>query len=248
MPEALMAVAHALLSAVESLPADARGAFVVSRTGIERGAVFVEHNRVCWATAHGLERRLRELLSGRAPGIAHAELRQHSVESLAALCGPESDTITWVPRTTPLGAPTSFAPTDLLAAVGARLYAAEAETATWGAIHPTGTSGASFAIDEDGVIVVREVDGERLGVATLLELGAWAAAALDATPGFTPAMLERAIADARGSVAVGWRTARRVVHALVIDDRQKLAGTMDAMKHRRLPVVVSVRNPWKLKT
>ncbi|HEY1551948.1 MAG TPA: hypothetical protein VGG28_29180 [Kofleriaceae bacterium] len=246
MPErvALLAVAHALLGAVDELPLDARGAFVVTSGDDERGAVFVEHNRVCWATAHGLERRLRELLG---TGAAPAALRQHSIESLTALCGPDSTEIAWVPRQTPLAAPTSFAPTDLLAAVGARLYSAEYESAT--ASHLSGTSGASFAIDDDGdSIVVREIAGERLGVATLLELGAWAAAALDATPGFTAPMIERALADARGSVVLGWRTARRVIHAAVFEDREVLAGTMDAMKHRRVPVVVSVRNPWKLKT
>jgi hypothetical protein len=246
MPDALLEFAHVLLGEVELLPADAVGAFVVTGDDDdERGAVFVEHNRVCWATARGLERRLRELLCGRAIDDAHAELRQHSIESLVALCGSEASTITWVPRQTALGATRSFAPTDLLAAVGARLYAAEAETATTAAL-PSGTSGASFAIGDDGdSIVVREIDGERLGVATLLELGAWAVAALDATPGFTAAMIERALADARGSVAIGWRTARRVVNAAVFEDAQ--TATTIAMTHRHVPVVVSVRNPWKLK-
>src|SRR5262249_34372202 len=155
-----------------------RGALVVSAGGADIGAVLVENNRVCWASALGLEHRLRELLQehsgwriddrgmervveisrGRAfltelgkkglvptPGI-HAALRQHSIESLTAMCGLDDSEVRWVPRDRPLGAPTSFEPTDLLAAIGARLYTSEAETAKRGTIRPFGASGASFAI------------------------------------------------------------------------------------------------------
>src|SRR5262245_10212970 len=128
MPE-LLGIAYALLEAVEALPATSQGAFVVTRDGADLGIVLAEHNRVCWASARGLEHRLRQLLAehvGRrldrrtfttTPGFESA-LFQHSVESLVALCGHEG-TIRWVPRTRPLASPTSFAPTQLLAAVGA---------------------------------------------------------------------------------------------------------------------------------
>jgi hypothetical protein len=275
-----MSLPLAVLDAVEALPADARGALVVSSDSADRGAILVEHNRVCWASAIGLEHRLRELLQehsgwriddrgiervvevsrGRAfltelvakglvpkPGI-HAALRQHSIESLIALCGLDAAEIRWVSRERPLGAPTSFEPTDLLAGVGARLYSSEAETAKRGVVRPHGASGASFAIgDDDELVVVGEVSGERLGVCSLLELGGWAAAALDATPGFTPAMIERAIANVAHSVAVGWRSARRVVHALVVENRPALEHTVDTMRQMRVPIVVSVCIPWKLK-
>src|SRR5215470_3452692 len=62
MPDALMALPLAVLDAVDALPAHARGALVVSGAGTNVGAVLVENNRVCWASALGLEHRLRELL------------------------------------------------------------------------------------------------------------------------------------------------------------------------------------------
>jgi hypothetical protein len=246
MPDKIMAVTHALLQAVDSLPDTANGAFVVTGEGVQRGMVFAEGNRVCWAAATGLRHRLRELLADTGDEPARrAALYQHSIESLISLCdGGHGDEIVWVPNAQPLRARTTFATTVLLAAVGARLYANEAESASCASIHPTGASGASFAIDEDGdPVIVREVEGDRLGVATLLELGTWATAALEATHGFSPAVIERAIASAsaEGGLAIGWRSGRRVVHAAIIEDRSSFAWAVSAMESRKYPVVVSSR-------
>src|SRR6185369_12821027 len=62
MPDLLTMVPLAILDAVEALPDHERGSLVVSAGGSEVGAVLVEDNRVCWASALGLETRLRELL------------------------------------------------------------------------------------------------------------------------------------------------------------------------------------------
>jgi hypothetical protein len=218
--------------------------------------VVAEHGRVAWATAIGLEYRLRQLMVLHAgkrvdrnailttPGIS-AALRQHSIESLIELCGPDQATIRWIPREYHLDTAELFSPTELLAAIGARLYANEAAGAA-GALH-VGAAGASFAIgDDDELAVVQEVAGERLGVSSLLELGSWAQAALEATRGFTPAMIERAVAGTQRSVALGWRTARRVVHAVIIEDRTTLDHAISALRDQRLPAVVSICVPWKL--
>lgn len=256
MPERVLAVANALLGAVEQLSIDECGAFVVERAGEDLGMVVAEHGRVAWATAVGLEYRLRQLMvlhAGRrvdrnailtTPGIS-AALRQHSIESLIELCGPDQATIRWIPREYHLDAPELFSPTELLAAIGARLYAKEA-VASRGVLQPN-TTGASFAIgDDDELAVIQESAGERLGVASLLELGDWAQAALDATPGFSPAMIARALAVANREVAIGWRTARRMIHAVIIEDRSTLDRTIDVLRDQRLPAVVSVCVPWKL--
>jgi hypothetical protein len=253
MPEQLLAIAHALLEAVEALPPSSRGALVVSRENNRRGMVLVEGNRVCWAMAVGLESRLRQLMREHADQAA--ALRQHSIESLVALCGAaSSESISWTPRAESLAPVATFAPTELLAAVGASFYAAEAENATLGSVVSwqegrRGTTGASFAIgDGEEPVVVREVEGERLGVAALLALGEWAAAALGATSGFTDAMIDRTLAGPHANVALGWRTGRRVVHAVIVEDHATLDNAVQALRRRQFPIVVSVRVPWKLKT
>jgi len=257
MPDRVLAIANALLEAVEMLPAEASGAFVVTRAGVDLGMVVAERRRVCWATAVGLEHRLRQLMVLHAgkrvsrdallatPGIA-AALRQHSVESLIELCGPDASVIRWIPRERPLEAPNAYSPTELLAAMGARLYANEAATAR-GMLEGTGAAGGSYAIgDGDELAVVHELAGDRLGVTSLLALGDWAAAALDATPGFTPAMIERAVFGVQRSVALGWRSARRLVHAVIIEDRTTLDHAVRSLRDQRMPAVVSICVPWKL--
>lgn len=256
MPDRVLAVANALLGAVEQLSIDECGAFVVERQGEDLGMVVAEHGRVAWATAVGLEHRLRQLMILHAgkrvdrnailatPGIT-AALRQHSIESLIELCGPDQATIRWIPREVPVDAPETFSPTELLAAMGARLYANEAILSR-GALQPN-TTGGSFAIgDGDELAVIQESAGDRLGVASLLELGDWAQAALDATPGFSPTMISRTLEQADREVAIGWRTARRTIHAVIIEDRITLDQTIELLRDQRLPAVVSVCVPWKL--
>lgn len=256
MPERVLAIANALLDAVECLPPDAVGAFIVTKQGVDKGMLVAEGRRVCWAMATGLEERLKYLMVQHAgtgldrktltmtPGIS-AALRQHSVESLIALCGPDEGVIRWVPREQPLDATVSWAPTELLAAVGAHLYANEAQSARR-SLQPAGAAGASFAIgDDDELAVVQELAGSRLGVSSLLELGDWAAAALDASPGFAPQMIEKTVANAT-HVAIAWRAARRVVQAVILNDRPTIDHAVAALRDQRIPAVVSFCVPWKL--
>ncbi|HEY0253816.1 MAG TPA: hypothetical protein VGC41_19935 [Kofleriaceae bacterium] len=253
----MLAIANALLDAVECLPPDASGAFVVTKHDVDRGMVVAERNRVCWAMATGLEERLKHLMVQNAgtgldrrtltmtPGIA-AALRQHSVESLISLCGPDEGMIRWIPRDQPLHAQASFAPTELLAAIGAHLYSNEAQSARR-SLQPSGAAGASFAIgDDDEVAVVQQLAGERLGVSSLLELGDWAAAALDASPGFAPQVIEKTVANASQTVALAWRAARRVVQAVILEDRPTIDHAVTALRDQRIPAVVSICVPWKL--
>lgn len=51
-----------ILGAVETLPADACGAFAVELEDEHVGSVLVEKNQVCWAVATGMRRRLLDLL------------------------------------------------------------------------------------------------------------------------------------------------------------------------------------------
>lgn len=55
-----------LLEFVEELPEDAVGEVVFHDESSQRGVVFVENNRICWAAARGLARRLVDLLRARA--------------------------------------------------------------------------------------------------------------------------------------------------------------------------------------
>ncbi|HEY0989251.1 MAG TPA: hypothetical protein VGD80_19415, partial [Kofleriaceae bacterium] len=79
-----------------------------------------------------------------------------------------------------------------------------------------------------------------------LALGDGAAAALAVCNGFSPAVLQRAIAGMTGAAAVGWRSARRLVHAAVIDEPAALAHIVAELTDRHLPAVVSSRIPVPL--
>lgn len=58
-----------LLARVDDLGPDAVGTLVFARTGEKpAGAIFIEAGRVCWALAHGLARRLTDLLLAGAGG------------------------------------------------------------------------------------------------------------------------------------------------------------------------------------
>jgi hypothetical protein len=108
------------LSSVERLGPSASGLLTFGE--VPAGGIFVEEGRICWAAAHGLERRLRDLLrrdvDGREIERAYREstlegrpfgqalvargliesreleraLRRHSAESLVKLCAGRSST------------------------------------------------------------------------------------------------------------------------------------------------------------
>lgn len=51
-----------IIERVESLPGDACGAFVLTGAESEKGTVYVECGRVCWAAVRGMGRRLTDLV------------------------------------------------------------------------------------------------------------------------------------------------------------------------------------------
>jgi hypothetical protein len=191
-------------------------------------------------------RPLSELLSERAlvsdDGL-RAALKQHTVESLIAQCDGSREPITWVPhRQRGYRAKFTFAPSELLAAAGAELYPSEAERAEPGldSMVPGARIAGSFAIgDDDAPVAVRVTGTLGLSVRELVELGDWASAALAVCNGFSPAVMARAVADATGLAALGWRSARRLVHVAMIDDPAALAGAVAALALRGLPAVLS---------
>ena len=51
-----------LLKGIDSLPQGATGALVFTSRDAPQGTVLVEDNRVCWAAASNMERRLTDIL------------------------------------------------------------------------------------------------------------------------------------------------------------------------------------------
>src|SRR5262245_58577954 len=205
-----------------------------------------------FAECRGTHRPLGELLAERGlvgdDGL-RAALKQHTVESLIAQCDGTDRSVAWVPhRRRGYLARFTFSPIELLAAAGAQLYPSESAGAELGLVAalPAAQTAGSFAIgDEDEPIAVWTT-GRSSRVRDLLELGDWAAAALAVCNGFSPAVLQRAVTGMTGAAAVGWRSARRMVHAAVIDEPAALAHIVAELADRHLPAVVSSRIPAPL--
>ncbi|MCE9579435.1 MAG: hypothetical protein K8W52_40305 [Deltaproteobacteria bacterium] len=267
-----------LLTAIDELPADESGAFVVDDGAAPLGSVFVEGTRVCWAAATGRSRRLRDLLRRYAPRTlddadldrAFAEcrvaqrplgehlvarglvsedslrvaLKQHTVESLIAQCDHPDGQATWVGHRHRGYSPRfAFPAAELLAAAGAELYAAESAGVETDGVAAQVTGGA-FAIGDDGEpVLVHATGGEGARVRALIELGAWATAALDIGNGFSAAVIERAVASASGPVALGWRSSRRLINAAILDSPAALARAVSELTRRRAPTVLTTRLP-----
>lgn len=195
-------------------------------------------------------RSLSELLTEQFLVSDHglrAALKQHTVETLIAQCDGTPQPATWIPhRHRGYHARFTFPPIELLAAAGAELYPYEAEGAgpSLEVVLPVARIGGSFAIGDDDAPVAVCIGGRAvLSVRELLELGEWSAAALAACHGFSPAVMARAIADMTGPAALGWRSARRLVHVAVIDDPGALANAVAVLAQRGLPAVLSCRVP-----
>jgi len=186
----------------------------------------------------------RELVSDHG---LRAALKQHTVESLLAQCDGSDRAITWVPhRRHGYRARFTFPPIELLAAAGAELYPNEAAIAgrPIELALPAAQTAASFAIgDNDEAVAVRVASTAVIPVRDLLELGNWAAAALAVCNGFSPAVMARAVDRLTGSAALGWRSARRVVHAAVIEDPAALSGAIAELARRGHAAVLSSRLP-----
>jgi hypothetical protein len=250
--------ASGILAAVEELPPEASGAFVVATAdGRPFGAVLASGYRVCWAVVGGQNRRLRDLLQLPAePHDAHAltqaladvamrtALKQHTIESLVRMDGCVG-TVRWVAHRRDGYRPHhTFGVAEVMAGVGAQLYAAETAEALHASdldeIIPSGAVGASFAIgDDDDAVIVHEIRGERMRLPALTELGTWAIAALGITRGFSAAAMMRALDAARGPVAVAWRASRRIVHSMMIDEPRLVARVVNELHRRGLPAVLS---------
>jgi len=202
-----------------------------------------------FASCRDENRPLGDLLAEREL-VSHlglrAALKQHTVESLIAQCDGSSDPVTWVPHRERYHARFTFPPIELLAAAGAELYPCEAEGAELGleAVVPAARTAGSFAIgDADEPVAVCVAGTATLPVRDLLALGDWAAAALAACNGFSPAVMAHVVAAVTGAAVLGWRTARRVVHVAVIDHPAALARAVAVLALRGLPAVLTARAP-----
>jgi hypothetical protein len=73
---------RAAMKVVESLPPDASGALLVGPVRQPVGTILVEANRVCWAAAAGMSRRLRDLLRSRCGAL----ISEAMLDALYARC------------------------------------------------------------------------------------------------------------------------------------------------------------------
>jgi hypothetical protein len=55
--------------------------------------------------------------------------------------------------------------------------------------------------------------------------------------------MQRAVASVTDAAVLGWRSARRRVHAAVIDESAALSDAVAELTRRRLPAVLSSRVP-----
>ncbi len=243
---------HSVLAAVERLPADACGAFVVELGGVSVGSVFVERNQVCWAAYLGLGKRLRELLreqlaeipdASEKPSAMRRAMHQHTVESLIAFPDARGENVEWVAHRNSGYQPRfTFSPAELLVGVNARLYAFEAEHSELGlTAFETAAPVASFVpADEGGLVAVKATNGTPT-IADLDELGAWADAAFSVTPGFSRDVMTRVASAAPGDLNLAWRSSRLHTHAAVLARGPELDRVVSALERRGFPAVISRR-------
>lgn len=224
-----------------------RGRRLVDLLRVERGIPEADLESALTACRE-LDRPLGELLVERGvvsePGLRSA-LKQHTVESLIAACDGSPEPVTWVrhggrgyePRFT-------FTPAELLLATSSALYPVEASNLDLN-LEIAGPLGAAvvvgaFAIGEAGETAC--VWGSWSAdlparVLALAELGDWSSAALDASHGFTPAVIARVLSQGE-TVAVGWRVGRRLVYAAVLASAAA-ARLVDDLTRLCHPVVAS---------
>ena len=245
-------VVHAVLAAVEKLPADACGAFIVELDGVTVGSVFVERNQVCWAAYLGLGKRLRGLLreqlasipdASEKPAALRRALHQHTVESLIAFPDARGEHVEWIAHRNSGYQPRfTFTPAELLVGVNARLYASEAEHAELGlSAIEVDTPVASYVPADDGGLVAVGASGGVTTIAELDELGAWADAAFSVTPGFSRDVMSRVVSAAPGDLNLAWRSSRLHTHAAVLTRGPTLDRLVSALDRRGFPAVISRR-------
>lgn len=245
MPETTV---HAILTQVEQLDPAASGAFVVELAGQPVAYVFVEHNRVCWAGAWQLRRRLKDLLreqlgeTTEKSSAMRVALERHTVESLVSLPQAQGEVTNWIPRSVGLQPRFTFSPVDLFVATNAFLYSTErkATDAALSILEPD-VRGASFVIGDDDELVPVCTHGSYKSIADLDELGTWAHAAFGVTRGFSPEVIRRAIDSGSGEVALAWRTSRSAMHAAVLARGDSLERLVTTVERRGFPAVLSNR-------
>ena len=236
---------HAILAAVESLEPNATGAFVVELAGESVGYVFVENNRVCWAAAWRLRRRLREILREQhAPTTSRdAAMRdaieRHTIESLLAFPQAQGERISFQPHANGLRPRFTFSPVDVLVAVNAFLYASESKGSDVAlSILDPDVPGASFVTGDDGSPIAVRTCAWRGRIVDLDALGDWASAAFGVTRGFTPEVMRR-IASGTGAVTLAWRTSKSFIHAAVLERGANLDRLVANVESRGYPAVLS---------
>lgn len=185
--------------------------------------------------------------SGAWPSL-RAALYQHTIESIALLHGDSTHQLTWVPhRSGGYRARDTFAPVELLAAVGATLYPGLATLES----HPVGqpidriisgaTRGQVVAIDDAAVLVEVTVVPSvvHAGIREVTRVADWSVAALDACGGFSRPVLARSADLMEGPAVLAWRRSRRVVQFAIVPDPRTLPQAVSAVTRAGAPAVLS---------
>lgn len=165
-------------------------------------------------------------------------LKQHTIESLLAVDGAVASScaewpMRWLEHTGAGYKPRhTFGALELLGAAGAlRLDAQEADAvaAHLGALAAPDTALVAFSFLTDGTPLYLSSDTSTpLALQDLLEIAAWADAALGACQGFSPAVTRACMQAADGGGAVAWRyrDQRCVALCLSTASLRKLTGTL----------------------
>lgn len=254
MPESTV---HRILSTVEQLAPEARGAFLVGLDDAPVGSILVEHNQVCWAAHARLHSRLRELLresfdelgdnpasrdlSGEAMRRA---LKTHTVESLMRLPQRQGERVDWIAHRRDGYQPRfTFSPAELLVAVNARLLGLEAQGPEADRLPAlvARSRAATFVQIEGGELMAIALGEWPMTIAELDELGSWAEAAFGVVSGFSRAVMKRVVETADGEVCVAWRTSPGHVHAAMMERGPDLDRLVASIEDANVPAVVSRR-------
>lgn len=192
----------------------------------------------------------------------HRAIRRHIAEAIIDRVGSSMRSVGWTPHSGDgYQARISFSPIDILVDVGAELYPRECESARRGEIADLQVPIASFAVDDDAVAAIRwsassadpgevtaaTVAGPRVvdaSVRGVARLGEWSSTALSASGGFSQLALARLADEAAAAgraAAIGWRSARGVIHAVVASGTQ-IEATTSELTRRGFPVVASARH------
>jgi hypothetical protein len=177
--------------------------------------------------------------------VMRAAIMQHTIESLIALPERLGERVAWVSHRAQGYLPRfTFSPLELYVGMNAKLYATEAAGAELPlAVLDGSTPGATFARDDDGEPIAVRITGRHASLSDVIELGVWADAAFGATPGFSPEVLRRAIANANGEITIAWRSSRFLVHAAIASERDVLERIVTNLERRGYPAVLSRRAP-----